>query len=65
VDLLQGAKTIEQFEYAMSVEVNGTLMQRTMNFTITAPAGTDAELEAIGWKRYTENTTNVFCSKNW
>lgn len=29
------------------VEVNGTLMQRTMNFTETRPAGTDAELEAI------------------
>jgi hypothetical protein len=46
------------------VEVNGTLMQRTMNFTENRPAGTDAELEAIGWKRYTENTTNVFAAKN-
>ena len=37
------------------VEVNGTLMQRTMNFTEARPIGTDAELEAIGWKRYIEN----------
>jgi uncharacterized surface protein with fasciclin (FAS1) repeats len=45
------------------VEVNGTLMQRTMNFTENRPTGTDAELEAIGWKRYTENTTNLFAAK--
>ncbi len=45
------------------VEVNGTLMQRTMNFTENRPAGTDAELEAIGWKRYTENTANVFAAR--
>lgn len=45
------------------VEVNGTLMQRTMNFTDNRPAGTDAELEAIGWKRYIENTTNVFAAR--
>lgn len=38
------------------VEVNGVLMQRTMNFTEAMPAGTDAEREAIGWKRYIENT---------
>lgn len=45
------------------VEVNGVLMQRTMNFTETRPAGTDAELEAIGWKRYTENTSNLWASR--
>ena len=38
-------------------------MQRTMNFTENRPSGTDAELEAIGWKRYTENTTNVFAAR--
>jgi len=37
------------------VSVNGTLMQRTVNFTEARPIGTDAELEAIGWKRYIEN----------
>lgn len=45
------------------VEVNGVLMQRTMNFTENRPAGTDAELEAIGWKRYIENTSNVFAGR--
>ena len=45
------------------VTVNGVVMQRTMNFTETRPAGTDAELEAIGWKRYTENTGNVWASR--
>lgn len=45
------------------VEVNGTLMQRTVNFTDNRPAGTDAELEAIGWKRYIENTTNMFAAR--
>lgn len=45
------------------VEVNGQLMQRTMNFTENRPAGTDAELEAIGWKRYIENTTNLFAAR--
>jgi len=40
------------------VTVNGTLMQRTMNFTEARPTGTDAELEAIGWKRYIENAGN-------
>ena len=37
------------------VRVNGELMQRTVNFTDARPIGTDAELEAIGWKRYIEN----------
>jgi len=40
------------------VEVNGQLMQRTMNFTEARPTGTDAELEAIGWKRYIEDPSN-------
>ena len=45
------------------VTVNGTPMQRTMNFTDTRPAGTDAELEAIGWKRYTESTSNLWAAR--
>lgn len=40
------------------VSVNGVIMQRTMNFTEARPSGTDAELEAIGWKRYIENAGN-------
>jgi hypothetical protein len=29
-------------------------MPRTINFTDLRPKGSDAELEAIGWKQYTE-----------
>jgi hypothetical protein len=36
------------------VSINGDLMQRTINFTDLRPKGSDAELEAIGWKEYTE-----------
>jgi uncharacterized surface protein with fasciclin (FAS1) repeats len=36
------------------VSVNGETMPRTMNFTDLRPKGSDAELEAIGWKQYTE-----------
>lgn len=36
------------------VSVNGEVMPRTMNFTDFRPKGSDAELEAIGWKQYTE-----------
>lgn len=43
-----------------NIRINGELMQRPMAFTDQRPAtGTDAELEAIGWKRYTENTDRV------
>ncbi len=45
------------------VAANGELLSRTMNFTETRPAGTDAELEAIGWKRYTENVTTQYAGK--
>jgi len=36
------------------VSVNGDVMPRTMNFTDLRPKGSDPELEAIGWKEYTE-----------
>jgi uncharacterized surface protein with fasciclin (FAS1) repeats len=40
-----------------NIRINGELMQRPMAFTEFRPTtGSDAELEAIGWKRYTENT---------
>lgn len=45
------------------VTVNGELMQRTQNFSQTRPAGTDGELEAIGYKRYTENTSGSFVGR--
>jgi hypothetical protein len=36
------------------VSVNGDVMPRTINFTDLRPKGSDPELEAIGWKQYTE-----------
>jgi uncharacterized surface protein with fasciclin (FAS1) repeats len=45
------------------VSINGDVMPNTMNFTLTRPAGTDAELEAIGWKRYTEGTNSVLAGR--
>lgn len=45
------------------VSVNGEQLARTVTFTDTRPAGTDAELEAIGWKRYTENASSVYGGK--
>jgi uncharacterized surface protein with fasciclin (FAS1) repeats len=45
------------------VSVNGEIMPRTMNFTETRPAGSDAELEAIGWKRYTVNTGSQYAGR--
>lgn len=45
------------------VSINGDVMANTMNFTLTRPSGTDAELEAIGWKRYTEGTNSVLAGK--
>ncbi|MBV7529195.1 fasciclin domain-containing protein [Chitinophaga sp. sic0106] len=40
------------------VYVNGTLMPRTFNFVVKRPTGTNAELEAIGYKQYTENAAS-------
>jgi uncharacterized surface protein with fasciclin (FAS1) repeats len=45
------------------VSVNGDQLPRTMNFTDTRPAGTDAELEAIGWKRYTLATGSQYAGR--
>ena len=45
------------------VSVNGEIMPRTMNFTETRPAGTDSELEPIGWKRYTVVTGSQYAGK--
>jgi uncharacterized surface protein with fasciclin (FAS1) repeats len=45
------------------VSVNGEVMPRTMNFTETRPAGTDSELEPIGWKRYTVVTGSQYAGK--
>ena len=37
----------------MNVLVNGELMQRPVNFGAGYPGGSDAELESLGWKKYT------------
>ncbi|MCU7550655.1 fasciclin domain-containing protein [Chitinophagaceae bacterium LB-8] len=45
------------------VSINGDVMPNTMNFTQTRPSGTDPELEAIGWKRYTESTNAIYAGR--
>ena len=45
------------------VSVNGDDLPNTMNFTVTRPSGTDAELEAINWKRYTESTNAIYAGR--
>jgi uncharacterized surface protein with fasciclin (FAS1) repeats len=45
------------------VSANGEVLQRTMNFTEGRPAGTDSELEAVGWKRYTEATASQYAGR--
>lgn len=37
----------------INVRVNGELMQRPVNVGIGYPGGTDAEIESLGWKKYT------------
>jgi uncharacterized surface protein with fasciclin (FAS1) repeats len=49
------------------ITVNGEMMPRTLDFNAVRPKGTDAELEAIGWKQYTEprayNTDSNYAAK--
>ena len=42
------------------VLVDGNPMAKLLEFTTPRPAGTDAELEAQGWKQYCANTTTSF-----
>lgn len=42
-----------------NVYVNGTLMQRTVNFGEYKASGTDNERESIGWKRYTSSIVST------
>jgi len=42
------------------ISIDGVPLQRTMNFTVYMPTGTDAEMEAQGWKYYTYPP-----SRNW
>ncbi|SFW57705.1 fasciclin domain-containing protein [Chitinophaga sancti] len=40
------------------ISIDGEVMQRTMNFTTAMPATTEGEMEAQGWKWYTDPTSN-------
>ena len=46
-----------------NVFVDGVQMQRPFTFTDTRPAGGDGDLEAIFYKRYTENTSNLWTGR--
>lgn len=43
----------------VQVSVDSTIMQRTFNKTSYLPSGTDAVLEAQGWKHYTNTTSTT------
>lgn len=43
----------------LQVSIDGTVMQRTFNKSTYLPSGTDAVLEAQGWKHYTTSTRNT------
>ncbi|MCX6335085.1 MAG: fasciclin domain-containing protein [Bacteroidia bacterium] len=38
------------------ISVDGVVLPRLLEFTVVRPTGTDAELEAQGWKQYSENS---------
>ncbi len=40
--------------------IDGVALPKLLEFTVTRPVGTDAELEAQGWKQYTENASTTF-----
>ena len=40
--------------------IDGVALPKLLEFTVTRPVGTDAELEAQGWKQYTENAATTF-----
>jgi hypothetical protein len=42
------------------ISVDGVVLPRLLEFTVARPAGTDAELEAQGWKQYSENSSTNF-----
>jgi uncharacterized surface protein with fasciclin (FAS1) repeats len=39
--------------------IDGVVLPRLLEFTVVRPVGTDAELEAQGWKQYSENPDAV------
>lgn len=40
--------------------VDGVALPKLIEFTVVRPVGTDAELEAQGWKQYSENSSTNF-----
>lgn len=42
------------------VSIDGEVMQRTMNFTTAMPASSEGEMEAQGWKWYTDPVNNAW-----
>jgi uncharacterized surface protein with fasciclin (FAS1) repeats len=46
-----------------NVIIDGETMQRTFNFVTVRPSGTDADLESINFKRYTERTENYWVGR--
>jgi uncharacterized surface protein with fasciclin (FAS1) repeats len=41
------------------ISVDGVALPKLLEFTVARPVGTDAELEAQGWKQYSENADAV------
>jgi uncharacterized surface protein with fasciclin (FAS1) repeats len=46
----------------VQVSFDGEVTERPFNFCIMRPTGSDGELEALGWKRYTVDSTTQFMS---
>jgi uncharacterized surface protein with fasciclin (FAS1) repeats len=42
------------------ISVDGVVLPKLLEFTVVRPVGTDAELEAQGWKQYSENADQAF-----
>ncbi len=42
------------------VLIDGVALPKLLEFTVARPVGTDAELEAQGWKQYSENASTNF-----
>lgn len=45
------------------ISIDGEVLQRTMNFTTAMPATTEGEMEAQGWKWYTDPISNNWGSR--
>jgi uncharacterized surface protein with fasciclin (FAS1) repeats len=52
-------KTSTGSNMPVNVYFDGVQTSRTFNFTIARPTGSDGELLALGWKRYTDTTYSL------